>query len=477
MEHFPCFPQLADFRILTLFSKKDVPIQLLITRCRYDASMGITQGQSLVAREKWLNKYTWAWASWDWGQAAVNAVMITFVFTVYLTSELFGDTDYASLVLSQALAIGGVAIALLVPITGLRADVAGRRKLWIIVNTLILVAICAACFFVYPDPSYLWFGAILIAAMSVFSEFAGVNYNAVLNQISTKATVGKVSGFGWGMGYVGGILALALVLFGFVQPIVDWPGASTDQSLNLRWVALFSAAWCLLFALPLFFVIPEAPASSSKKIPLSQSYKVLLKNIMELWRSDRNLLFFLCSSAVFRDGLAAIFTFGGVIAAGTFGFTMTEVIIFAIVGNVVAALGAVLGGRVDDWLGPKAVIVGSLIGLLVAGAGVFFSPEASGFWIFGLLLCLFVGPAQAASRSYLSRLIPEGREGELFGLYATTGRAVSFLAPALFAGAIAIATPLVDSGQAQRYGILGILLVLALGLLLLLPIRSPRKSS
>lgn len=437
--------------------------------------MGINQVEPSAIREKWLNKYTWAWASWDWGQAAINAVMITFVFTVYLTSELFGDTDHASLVLSQALAIGGLAIALLVPVTGLRADVAGRRKLWIVVNTLVLVAICAACFFVYPDPSYLWFGAILVAAMSVFGEFAGVNYNAVLNQISTKATVGKVSGFGWGMGYVGGILALALVLFLFVQPIVDWPGASTEESLNLRWVAVFSAAWCLLFALPLFFVIPEAPPSTSKKIPLMLTYKVLFNNIRELWRSDRNLLFFLCSSAVFRDGLAAIFTFGGVIAAGTFGFELTEVIIFAIVGNVVAALGAVLGGRIDDVAGPKAVIVGSLIGLLVAGAGVFFSPEAAGFWIFGLLLCLFVGPAQAASRSYLSRLIPEGREGELFGLYATTGRAVSFLAPALFAGAIAFATPLVASGQAQRYGILGILVVLALGLLLLLPIRSPKK--
>lgn len=183
-----------------------------------------------------------------------------------------------------------------------------------------------------------------------------------------------------------------------------------------------------------------------------------------MWSSDRNLLFFLCSSAVFRDGLAAIFTFGGVIATGTFGFSTSEVIIFAIVGNLVAAAGAVLGGRLDDVLGPKMVICGSLIGLLIAGAGVFLSPGASGSGSSDSLLCLFVGPAQAASRSYLARLIPAGREGELFGLYATTGRAVSFLAPALFGLSIAIATPLVGAGGAQRYGILGILVVLALGL-------------
>lgn len=427
--------------------------------------------------DKWLNKYTWAWASWDWGQAAINAVMITFVFTVYLTSELFGDTDHSSLVLSMALSLAGLLIALLVPVTGLRADAAGRRKLWIMVNTFLLVVVCAAGFFVYPDPSFLIFGVAIIAALSLFSEFAGVNYNAVLNQISTRATVGKVSGFGWGMGYVGGILALALVLFGFVQPIIDWPGANTTDSLNLRWVAVFSAAWCLIFALPLFFVIPESASTLSTKIPLSQSYKVLWGRILGLWREDRNLLFFLGSSAVFRDGLSAIFTFGGVIASGTFGFTLTEVIIFAIVGNMVAALGAVLGGRLDDVIGPKAVITGSLIGLLVAGAGVFFSPEARGFWIFGLLLTLFVGPAQSASRSYLSRMIPPGREGELFGLYATTGRAVSFLAPLLFGLAIALATPFVASGEAQRYGILGILVVLLIGLFLLLPIQSPRKTS
>ena len=433
--------------------------------------------QSVPPTEKWLTKYTWAWASWDWGQAAINAVMITFVFTVYLTSELFGDKDHASLVLSQALSIGGVLIALLVPVTGMRADAAGRRKLWIMVNTILLVLICAAGFFVYPDPGFLWFGALLIAAMSVASEFAGVNYNAVLNQISTPATVGKVSGFGWGMGYVGGILALALVLFGFVDPIFQWPGASTENSLNLRLVAVFSALWCLVFALPLFFIIPESPATVSDKIPLRSSYAVLFRRIASLWREDKNLIFFLLSSAVFRDGLAAIFTFGGVIAAGTFGFALSEVIIFAIVGNVVAAAGAIIGGRLDDVLGPKAVITGSLVGLLLAGAGVFFSPDAAGFWIFGLLLCLFVGPAQAAARSYLARLIPAGREGEMFGLYATTGRAVSFLAPALFGAAIAIATPLVAAGEAQRYGILGILVVLALGLALLLPIRAPKKSA
>jgi UMF1 family MFS transporter len=199
----------------------------------------------------------------------------------------------------------------------------------------------------------------------------------------------------------------------------------------------------------------------------------LWRRVRVLFRADRHTVYFLLASAIFRDGLGAVFTFGGIIAAGTFGFPLSQVIIFAIVGNVVAAAGAMLGGVLDDKIGPKRVIIMSLVGLLVAGMGVFFSPGASGFWLFGLLLCLFVGPAQASSRAYLARLAPAGQEGELFGLYATTGRAVNFLAPALFAASIALAAPHV--AEAQRYGILGIMLVLLLGLLLLIPVRAPRR--
>ncbi|RAX50288.1 MFS transporter [Arthrobacter sp. AQ5-05] len=427
-------------------------------------------------RRKIITKPVLAWASWDWGSAAINAVMTTFVFTVYLTSDLFGNKDANSVVLGNGLAIAGVAIALLAPVTGLRSDAGGRRRFWLGVNTVIVALLTAACFFVFPEPRFLVLGVTLIALASVFSEFAAVNYNAMLPQISTPSTIGKVSGFGWGMGYLGGILALAIVLFTLVTPIFDWAGASDANSLNLRLVAVFSAVWFMGFGLPVLFAVPEIPGDpGGPRFTILQSYKELWRRVVALAHADRHTVYFLFASAVFRDGLAAVFTFGGIIAAGTFGFPLQQVIIFAIVGNVVAAAGAMVGGMLDDRIGPKRVIVISLVGLLVAGLGVFFSPEASGFWIFGLLLCLFVGPAQASSRAFLARLAPAGQEGELFGLYATTGRAVSFLAPALFAASIALATPHV--AEAQRYGILGILVVLLLGLLLLIPVRGPRTST
>ena len=181
------------------------------------------------------------------------------------------------------------------------------------------------------------------------------------------------------------------------------------------------------------------------------------------------MLLFLLASAVFRDGLAGVFTFGAIIAAQVFGFSSTEVIYFAVAANLVAGIGTFIGGWVDDRLGAKNVIIGSLVGLLIAGTAVLFLGDAkTGFWIAGLFLTLFVGPVQAASRSFLARITPPGREGEIFGLYATTGRAVSFLAPGLF-------TMFVGFTGDTRFGILGIVLVLLAGLLLMLPVK-PKQS-
>lgn len=430
-----------------------------------------------------------AWAAWDWGSAAFNAVMTTFVFTVYLTSNAFGGEDQASAVLGGALAVAGAAIALLAPVTGQRSDTGGRRKLWLGVNTAAVALLTALCFFVFPRPEFLLLGVTLIAMANVFFEFAGVNYNAMLTQISTPQNIGKVSGFGWGMGYLGGIVALLAVLQLFVQPSFEWFGASTADGLNIRLVAVFSALWFFIFALPVMFAVPELPRSrQGASLGFLASYGLLVRRIKAIYRTSPHTIYFLLASAVFRDGLAAVFTFGGIIAAGTFGFELKEVIFFAIFGNVVAAVGAILGGFLDDRIGPKAVITGSLTGLLIAGTAILvlgnethsmFGMEWSGsttFWIFGLFLCLFVGPAQSSSRAYLARLAPHGESGELFGLYATTGRAVSFLAPALFTLCITVAAPLVEPGQAQRWGILGIMVVLLAGLLLLLPVKAPDKT-
>ncbi|MCP2031333.1 UMF1 family MFS transporter [Okibacterium sp. HSC-33S16] len=424
------------------------------------------------APKKTASKQVLAWGLWDWGSAAFNAVVTTFVFTVYLTSDAFGGEAEVSAQLGWALAGAGLLIAILAPVTGQRSDSSGRRKFWLAVNTYIVVAITAAMFFVQPDPGFLWLGLLLVAAGNVFFEFAGVNYNAMLVQVSTPQTIGRVSGIGWGLGYLGGIVLLLIVYFGFIQPEVGLFGITGQDGMDIRVTVLVSAIWFGLFALPVFFAVPEYQGVGARraKVGFFASYARLFNDIRKLWNESRQTVYFLLASAVFRDGLAGVFTFGGVLAAGWFGFTAGEVIIFAIAANVVAGISTITVGLLDDKLGAKPVIMASLIGLVLAGLAVFFLHDGGQnmFWIFGLALCLFVGPAQSASRSFLARLIPAGREGEVFGLYATTGRAVSFLAPTAFALFITV-------GGEQYWGILGIVLVIFIGLLLLLPVQAKQQ--
>lgn len=413
-----------------------------------------------------------AWGLWDWGSAAFNAVITSFVFTVYLTSDGFGGEAVVSAQLGWALAAAGLLIAVLAPVTGQRSDSSGRRKFWLAVNTYIVVALTACMFFVAPEQEFLWLGLFLLAAGNVFFEFAGVNYNAMLAQVSTPSTIGRVSGIGWGLGYIGGIVLLLFVYFAFIQPEVGLFGITGENGMNIRITVLISAIWFGVFALPVLLFVPEYEGVGARraKVGFFASYRRLANDIRRLWTESRQTVYFLMASAVFRDGLAGVFTFAGVLAAGSFGLSARDVIVFAIVANVVAGISTMTVGLLDDRLGAKPVIMASLIGLVVAGLAVFIFHDGGQivFWTFGLALAMFVGPAQSASRTFLARLIPAGREGEVFGLYATTGRAVSFLAPTAFAIFVTV-------GGAQYWGILGIVLVLFIGLLLLIPVRAKQE--
>jgi UMF1 family MFS transporter len=294
----------------------------------------------------------------------------------------------------------------------------------------------------------------------------------MLTQVSTRENIGRVSGFGWGMGYVGGIVLLLLLLVLFIQSFGD-PDAggllavTEEGGLNIRLAVLASALWYAVFAIPVLLRVPEIPAQDRQvRVGFFRSYVVLWGTLRSLWRDSRQVLLFLVASAVFRDGLAGVFTFGAIIAAQVFGFSSTEVLYFAVAANVVAGVSTFVAGRFDDRFGPKRVILASLGSLIVLGTVMLFiGTSQTGFWIVGLGLGLFVGPVQSASRSFLARVAPEGREGEMFGLYATTGRAVSFLAPGLFALFVGV------TGD-TRLGILGIVLILGAGLLLMLPVTA-----
>nr|WP_206072463.1 MFS transporter [Antrihabitans stalactiti] len=416
---------------------------------------------------------------WDWGSSSFNVVTLTFVFSVYLTDKVgenLPGSISAGTWFSWSLGIAGFFVAVLAPISGQYFDASGRRKRSLGVLSALTVVLMAAMFFVKDSYQYLWLGLVLLGLASIAAELAVVPYNAMLRQVSTPETIGRVSGFGWAMGYFGGIVLLLVSYFGFIAGHGDTRGLlgiATEDGLNIRLVALLAAVWYLCFTIPVLFAVPEPPKfdtdPGAADAGFLQSYRVLWRDIRDLWKTDRNVVYFLGASALFRDGLAGIFAFGAILAVGVYGIADDDVLLFGIAANVVAAVGALVAGRFDDNVGPKAVIRFSLISLLVAGVVLLVVSGPVMFWVFGLLLCLFVGPAQSSARTYLARLTPPGREGQLFGLYATTGRAVTFLAPTLF-GLFAWLF------GTDRAGIIGILVVLGVGLAALMLVRAPEAN-
>ncbi len=411
-----------------------------------------------------------AWALWDWGSAAFNAVMVTFVFSAYLASDAFGPDARGTTVLSIGNAISGFIVALTAPVVGARADAGGNRKHQLGLHTAIVVTLIGACFFVRPEEGYLYLGVALIALANISFEFAEVSYNSLLLRVSSPQTIGRISGIGWGAGYLGGIVLLLLVYVGFVSGTEHWFGISNDDALNIRVVALVAAAWFALFALPVFFALPsDEPVSGKSKLSWAQSYRQLWATLQGLWRNDRNTIKFLIASAVYRDGLGAVFAYGAILGTQVFGLSPADVIIFAIAANVVAAAGSFVGGWLDDRLGPLPVIYASLIGMVVVGVVMFFQDGPQAFWILGLALCLFVGPAQSASRAFLGRLTDARTAGELYGLYATTGRSIAFLSPALVAVLLLIT-------KDQRFTIVAIVVILVAGAASLLMVQNQTKA-
>ena len=435
-----------------------------------------------------------SWAMWDWALQPFNTVILTFVWVaLYLTSRMFLDeevrasgllADGSYMNCNQAEYIGsdycggltdlstwwgwanfaaGIVILLLAPVLGQQADARGNKKKWVIGATIGVALLQFVLFFVEADPKYFWFGAFAVAIAAVVSEIGNVSYYAMLSEVSTPKNVGRISGLGWGLGYIGGVVALIACI-----PVLFLVGQ--DEPLSFKLVAVICAVWTIVFSIPMFRNVPESPAyGSSQKVSFFRSYVVLGQNIAKLFRTNRSTFWFMLAAAVYRDGLAGVFAFGAVLAAQGFGFSFLEVIVFGLAANLVAGVSTLLAGRLDDRIGPRRLIVFALAGL-VAMAFVVYALKDLGtivFWICGLLLCAFVGPTQAASRSLLTRLTPPSQQGEIFGLYATTGRVASFLSP------LAWSLFLMWFGGIV-YGVLGIGLVLLIGLILLLFVRFPK---
>lgn len=354
------------------------------------------------------------------------------------------------------------------PVLGAIADQSGRRKPWLIAFTLLCVLGSGMLWFVEPGSGDLWFSAFWVSVGILGAECAFIFYNAMLPDLSSPSRLGRWSGWSWGLGYVGGVTCLVVALFGFIEGDTSWLGLDRDNLEHVRATFVLVALWYLLFSLPAFFFIPDQPSRGLSMGQAIRSGLAQLKDSLSKVRELGHILRFLVARMLYTDGLATIFTFGGVYAAGTFGMNQTQVLQFAIALNVTSGLGALGFAWVDDALGGRNTVLLSLVGLGTSALAILLVDSTLWFWIWGMVLGIFVGPLQSASRSYMARVVPADLQTQMFGLFAFSGKATAFAGP-LLVGWVTVAT------GSQRWGMATILVFLAAGFLIMLTVPQASK--
>ncbi|MEZ5902266.1 MAG: MFS transporter [Alphaproteobacteria bacterium] len=416
-------------------------------------------------------KSVFSWCFYDWANTAFSTVIITFIFGVYFARSIVGDETEGSAQWSFAIAASGFVIAFLGPILGAVADNSGARKHWIFWLSMLCILPSALLWFAMPNgsPSHIIFVLGLIALANIGLELSTVFYNAMLPHVAPKEKLGRVSGWAWGLGYLGGLTALAISLFGFiglgeVKPFLPLP---TENFEHIRITGPFVAVWFFIFMMPLLFFTKDVEI---KPLPFRKALSTGIHQLVESAKSVRkykNLIRFLIASAIYRDGLVTLFAIGGVYAADQFGMEFKEILIFAIGLNITAGLGAFAFAFADDKFGSKPTIVISLIGLILIGGTILLITDKNLFLILSLGLGIFMGPVQAASRTMISKLCAPDLITQSYGLYAFTGKSISFLGPLAFG----IMTTVFETQQA---GMASIIIFWVVGLLVLLKVKEER---
>ncbi|CAN7194546.1 MFS transporter [Bosea sp. LjRoot237] len=429
-----------------------------------------------------------AWIFFDWSAQPFFTLVTTFVFAPFFASALASDPAEGQALWGYATGLAGLAIALLSPLLGGIADRTGPRKPWIAVFGAMLVIGSGMLWFARPGSP--WAVPIALTGFvigTIGAEFATTFNNAMMTRLVPPEKLGRLSGTGWAVGYLGGLISLALTLgllaadpqtgktLAGLSPLFGLDAAAREGD---RFSGPLTALWFVIFVAPMFLLTPDTPRSG---IPLKEAAAgglARLKATVAELPSLPGLGRFLLANMIYQDGLVALFAFGGIYGAGVFGWQTIELGVFGILLTVTGTFGAWLGGKLDDAIGGKCVILGAIACLLFAclgilslgpgqvafvieaapatpGDGLFASLPEKVYLGLGLLLGLVAGPLQASSRSLLARIAPPARIGEFFGLFALAGKVTSFLGPTL----VALATTIFASQRAGLAVLIGFFLL------------------
>ncbi len=396
----------------------------------------------------------WSWCLYDFANSAFTTLIVTFIFSEFFTRVIVGDKVAGTVIWTRAVNISAIIIAMSMPVLGAMADSSARKKTFLLVATIHTLVFTALLFFMGPGMATL--AAVLFIVANVGYEGTQAFYNAFLPEIADSKNMGRISGYGWALGYIGGLVALVIALL----MVESW--LPEDGYLNVRSTNLLVVAWYAVFSVPIFLYLRERarPAHKVGRAYIREGFVRVADTFRHL-RRYREAAKLLVARLIYNDGLVTIFAMGAIYASAVFGMETADVIKLGITLNVCAAVGAFALGFVNDWIGGKWTIAITLVVLTIAAVIGATAPTRTGFWVAAVGIGLMVGPNQAASRSLLGVMIPEAKQGEFFGFFAFSGKLASVAGPFTY-GAVVAAT------ESHRTAMASIIAFFVVGFVLLM---------
>jgi len=413
-----------------------------------------------------------AYILYDWAISPLPTLHTTFVFSIFFVQAVAPNEILGNVWWSWMIAACSLTIAIASPLAGADADRRANRRKWLFIMTIISALSTSLLWFVVPTSELTtdaqnW----MIVITLVLSYFAIITndgvytfYNALLPSVTTKDSLGRVSGWAFGIGYLSGLLALFCALpvvapsmFGLENPLF---GISTENASNIRITMPFVAIWLVLFSIPLFIYCPEP--EKAKETEFKETLKSGIKALLEI----PGLLRFFIARMFYADALVVVFAMGGIYAGTEFGFSISgplsqNLIVFGILLNLTSGIGAIIGGYSDDFLGSYITLRIALIALAISSLVAVVTSSIFTFWIAGACLGFFIGPVQSCTRVLVSKAIDkEEMRSRIFGLFMLSGKATSFVGPFLYGVFVTIF-------ETSRAGMSVALIFLIIGLLLL----------
>jgi len=397
-----------------------------------------------------------AWAVYDWGSSAFPAVVSTFVIAPYVTQSIAPDPITGQVQWGWMQALVGLGVALLALLLGALADGTGRKRHMLVFFTLLGVMATAAIWRAEPDPGWLLYALVAVGVASLCVEVAGSFYNAALPDVAAPDAVARVSAYGWGLGYLGGVACLGVCLALLVLPDPSPFALDRDAAEHVRATAPLVAAWMLVFCLPALLVVPGGQPSH---LPARGADRHWLRRVSALLRTlpaRPAMARLLVARLFYTDGLNTFSMFGAVYAASIFGMSFERILVFGIAMNLSAAAGCFAFAAVEARMGSRHAIILALTGIAGLGIPLLVTGSESWFWVLALAIAFLFGAPQAASRTLMVQLAPPGDRVACFGLFALSGRVTGFLGPAVVAGVTA-------ATESQRLGVATTLAFIAMG--------------